>query len=121
EKPYLGMTADDGLADLLATYGFAIEPGTVIDKRSVKGSVPPGSGVMNKWAMPLARSLQNGPHDLLAGIEFFPIPYASPVKLVGPLASGRLEGGEVIPLAMTSKASYLQKDMMVLTRQWKPK
>jgi ABC-type uncharacterized transport system involved in gliding motility auxiliary subunit len=119
ESPYLGTPVDAGLGDLLAHWGFQVGKDVIIDPRaSVPGAIPLGRGqpLETNVFFPLARVKDSGVGGVLEGMEGVPLPYASTVTLVGPLA-GSHAGFEVRPLLTTSESSFAKAELMVLTRQ----
>lgn len=121
DAPYLGTPADHGLGDLLAHYGFEVASDTVIDKRyHVMGAIPMGrQPLLRGEFFPLTEVLAGGPHEVLEGMQFVPMPFVSTVKLVGPLAAEKPAGFEVKPLLRTSPTSFARKDVIVITRDTK--
>lgn len=121
DQPYLGMTGDNGLDDLLSTYGFEVGKNVILDLRnSARGWIPPGSrqGMLARGVFPYAKSLQGGDKGMLAGIEVIPAPFASTLKLVGALASAGAEGDtKVLKLLETSPTSWARSDLLAITRE----
>ena len=121
EQPYLGTPAQHGLGELLAHYGFEVASNTVLDGRnSVPGAIPLGQQALDtRVFFPLTQVMANGKHDVLEGMEFVPMPFISTVKLVGPLAEGKIEGGVVKSLLQTGPNAFTRADVIAVTRDMK--
>jgi ABC-2 type transport system permease protein len=121
DQPYVGMPLDNNLGDLLEKYGFKINNDTVIDARnSARGLIPPSKPDAQARAfVPLAKSIPTGPKEMLAGIEVVAMPWSSTIDLVGPLAGGKTEEGEVIPLLRTLPTALAREGMIAITRDFK--
>jgi gliding-associated putative ABC transporter substrate-binding component GldG len=121
DQPYVGMPLQNGLNDLLESYGFKIHPDTVIDTRNTaRGLIPPGKGdSLARGFFPLAKSLQSGNKQMLQGIDVVVMPWTSTVELVGPLAGGKQEGSEVLPLLSVLPTALSREGMIAITREFK--
>jgi gliding-associated putative ABC transporter substrate-binding component GldG len=116
-QPYLGMPASHGLGDLLAHYGFEVGQNTVMDVKAT------GVGVMMfgqeqqlvRGFVPIARVLDAQRKGILEGIEVLVQPFASTLKLVGPLEKGAPEGGSLKKLFETSAYAFVRDGIMAIT------
>jgi hypothetical protein len=118
EAPYMGTPVDDGLGELLAHWGFEVQRNVIIDgKASVTGVVPVGQPpLLTNAFFPKAQVLNPGRGGVLEGIPGIVAPYASVVKLVGPLEKDA-PGFQVEPLLRTSPYAFAKSDMVIITRQ----
>jgi len=102
---------DSGLAKLLEGYGFKIGQDIVIDPQAAApGVMDVGNNRRALVTSPafVAASTDKAPGlSLLEGVRGLVFPYASPVTLVGPLASGTAPaGGTLWRLAASSPGSF---------------
>ncbi len=120
DQPYVGMPIDNGLGDLLETYGFKVGKDVVLDVRnSARGWIPPGArqGMLARGVFPYAQSPESGEGGMLQGIDVIAMPFASSLELVGPLAGARSDADtRVIKLLETSPTSWTQAEVMAITR-----
>lgn len=125
DMPFLGTPVDHGLGELLATYGFEVGKDVILDpQNAAPGAIPLGQEwVRTGIFFPAVRVLEGGEHEILQGFDDMALPFASTVKLVGPLEgkkAGKLEGGgELFPLFVTYPTSYAKSEVMLVTRQTK--
>jgi ABC-2 type transport system permease protein len=121
EQPYIGMPGDGALADLLAHYGFEVGKDVVMDvQNSTITAIPPGGGGKGFIGFaPAAKSLASGEREILAGIQGIYVPFASSLKLVGPLAGGSTADLTVTKLLETPSTSFLKTEMMAITEQYR--
>ncbi len=119
EAPFMGTPVESGLDPLLAHWGFEVGKDVIVDgKASVPGVIPLGRGqpLETNAFFPLARATDAGEGGVLEGFETIVLPYASTVKLVGPLATKAADFA-LTPLLLTSKVSFAKAEMMLVTRQ----
>ena len=102
---------DTGLDKVLETYGFKVGKEIVVDPQAAAPGVMDVGG--NRRALLtspafVAAATEKAPGlSVLEGVRGLVFPYASPVELTGPLASGNVPGGgKLWKLAQTSPTSY---------------
>jgi gliding-associated putative ABC transporter substrate-binding component GldG len=115
---------DHGLDKLLEAYGFKVGKDIVIDPQAAApGVMDVGGGRRALVTLPsfVAAATEKAPGlTLLEGIRGLVFPYASPVDLVGPLASGNVPaGGKVWRLAASSAASYRHTGFAIVSPEMK--
>jgi len=125
DSPYLGIELDNGLGDLLAGYGFEVGKNVILDLRtSARYWLPVGGhqGMLAQAFAPVAQALSNGPHDILANIKGLALPFASTLKLVGPLEEGKRDAEtRVVRLLETLPTSFEHGTMAVSVNMPAPK
>ncbi len=123
DQPYIGMAGDNGLGDLLQTYGFEVGKDVILDaKNSARLWLPPGGrqGMLAFGFAPYAEVLASGAHDMLAHIDVIAAPFASTLKLVGPLAADKRDAEtQVIELLKTAPTSFAHTEVLAITRDFK--
>jgi len=123
DQPFIGMPGDNGLGDLLASYGFEVGKDVILDaKNTARMWLPPGarSGMLALGFAPFAEALANGPRDILAHIDIIPVPFASTLKLVGGLAPDKRDPDtQVIELLRTAPTSFEHAEVLAITRDFK--
>jgi hypothetical protein len=118
DAPFLGTPVDDGLTELLATWGFEVQRNVIIDGRqSVVGVIPIGNPpLLTNGFFPKVSVLNPERGQALEGMPGLVTPFASSVKLVGPLEKDN-PAFKVEPLLRTSGAAFAKGELMILTRQ----
>jgi ABC-type uncharacterized transport system involved in gliding motility auxiliary subunit len=123
DQPFIGMPGDNGLGDLLASYGFQVAKDVVLDaKNTARMWLPPGArqGMLALGFAPFAEALANGPRDILAHIDIVPMPFASSLTLTGGLAADKRDADtQVIELLRTAPTSFDHTDVLAITRDFK--
>lgn len=117
ELPFMGTPVDNGMKELLAHYGFDVAQDTILDiTNGVPGVIPLGQRpAPGKPFFPLVAALANGKNAPLQGLKALPLPYASTLKLIGPLAEGvKAAGYEVQQLFTTSPTSFARTDFLMM-------
>lgn len=121
DQPYVGMPSEHGLGELLEHWGFKVEANTILDGRaSAMGIIPPGTpnGLLARAFFPYAQVGQNGPREMMQGIDVVVAPWSSVMKLVGPLENAG-EEFKVLPLMRTAPSSFAREGVMAITREMK--
>lgn len=107
----IGQANDAGLGELLEKYGFKIGQDFVLDRQNVPGPIEV-NGRRMLANVPLFVGVKAPQTDkefsVLAGINAMVFPYASTVELVGPLAGGKPQNGQLWTLAKTSATAWKQ-------------
>ncbi len=117
--PKIGQANDSGLGELLAAYGFKINPDFVLDEQNVPGPVELGGRRMLK-NYPVFVGVETddqGDKDfsVLAGVKALVFPYASSVELTGPLQSGTPAQGKLWTLAKSSDTAWTKSGFFVVS------
>lgn len=101
---------DTGLGKLLEPYGFKVGQDIVIDNQAAApGVMDVGGGRRALVTSPafVGAATEKAPGlSVLEGVRGLILPYASPVELVGPLASGTPAGGTLWKIASSSDTSF---------------
>lgn len=113
--------ANHGLADLLETYGVAIEPGLVLDAECATLTVARQQGFLRIQEpvrypfMPQPKSLDSD-HPLSRGLAAVVLPFVSPLRVALPQAASL----EANVLVRSSPQSWVQKEPYDLNpfRRW---
>jgi ABC-type uncharacterized transport system involved in gliding motility auxiliary subunit len=115
---------DHGLEKILEAYGFKIGKEIVIDPQAAApGVMDVGGGRRALLTLPafVAAATDKAPGlSVLEGIRGLIFPYASPVELTGPLASGNAPaGGKLWRLAASSSSSYKHSGFALVSPEMK--
>ena len=107
----IGQANEAGLGELLEKYGFKVGQDFVLDRQNVPGPIEV-NGRRMLANVPLfvgVKAPESGKDfSVLAGINAMVFPYASTVELVGPLAGGKPQNGQLWTLAKTSPSAWKQ-------------
>jgi hypothetical protein len=118
------QTNDTGLAKMLEPYGFKIGQEIVVDPQAAAPGVMDTAGgrraLITTPAFVAAATDKAPGLSLLEGVRGLVFPYASPVTLVGPLASGSAPAGAKLwRLAASSKGSFKHTGFALLSPEMK--
>jgi gliding-associated putative ABC transporter substrate-binding component GldG len=115
---------DTGLDKLLEGYGFKVGKEIIVDPQAAApGVMDVGNGRRALLTVPafVAAATEKAPGlSVLEGVRGLVFPYASPVDLVGPLASDNVPaGGRLWKLAQSSPASYKHSGFALISPEMK--
>lgn len=123
-QPFVGMPNDNGLLDLLASYGFEVGKNVILDPRnSARYWLPVGGrqGIITVGFAPIVQVQAGDRHDILANMQAVALPFASTLKLVGPLAADKRDADtRVVELLKTMPTSFEHDELLAITQNLQP-
>jgi ABC-type uncharacterized transport system involved in gliding motility auxiliary subunit len=114
---------DTGLGKLLEGYGFKVTQDIIVDNQAAAPGVMDLAGgrraLVTSPAFVAAATEKAPGLSVLEGVRGLVMPYASPVELVGPLASGSPASGKLWKIASSSEGSFKHSGFAIIGAEMK--